>query len=152
MIVASDQVNQWLKEVDPSLTLNETGKLFLTSESGVEIVVAAVDASGHIIINSDIFKIPAENKEALFEKALAFNLYQDKTMGGSISIDPISNALCLSLSLHVEQLDSVLFQNSLQNVISVTNKLKESLENLGGAVEYVSEPHSSSNAVNAMFV
>ncbi len=152
MIIASDQVNQWLKQVDSNLTLNETGKLFLTSESGVEIVIAAADTSGHLIINSDIFIIPAENKESLFEKALVFNLYQEKTLGGSISIDPISNALCLSLSLHVEQLDSVLFQNSLQNVISITNKLKEELVGLAEPVERVSGSHSSSNTVNAIFV
>jgi len=151
MAIASEQINHWLKEIDLALSLNNKGKIFLSTESGVDLIIASVDDSGHILINSDIRDIPAVNKEHLFARALELNLYQNKTIGGSISVDPISNKICLSFSQKIELLDAVLFQNTLQNIIALTNDLKRELSDLDTSADAFDAPNSA-NSPNALFV
>ena len=154
MTIASEQINHWLKEIDSSLSLNNQGKVFISSESGVEIVIASLNDSGHVLINSDIRTIPEANKQHLFAKALELNLYQDKTMGGSISVDPVSNKMCLSFTQQVEFLDSTLFQNTLQNIITLTNDLKSLLSGLelDDSPTNADRSTGTSNSPNALFV
>lgn len=151
MHTVTNTLNAWLQDIQPSLSLNNQGKCFLQSESGCELFIAAVDDSGHFIVNCDIMKIPTKGRESLFQTALELNLYQNSTLGAAISIDKAGSILCLSLSRELIHTDSISFQNILQNMITTTQDIQQTL-NAERQLSARHNNHPDHTHNNALFV
>ena len=133
MTCAFEQVSHWLMDMSHNhpapMKLDEEGICHLESESGTRIIIVATKSSEHFRVNIDLTPIPDSGweRETIFEASLTLNLYQHRTLGGAIAIDPVSQQVVLSFIREVELTDFNQFNNILQNLIQAAKDLRREL-------------------------
>ena len=146
MSCAFEQVSHWLMDMSHSHPLapklDEEGICHLESESNIRITIIATKSSSHFRVNIDLMPIPDTNRlrEGVFEAGLKLNLYQHRTLGGAVAIDPISQQVVLSFIREVDLTDLNQFNNILQNLIQAAKELRDELgtnsDHSGDKVEF----------------
>ncbi len=89
----------------PNLKFNEHGLCRLAFDTTILIDVERGDDPQSVHLYSVLAPIPAEGREALFERLLTANLFGHETGGATFGLDLLNNDIVLSRTLDTTRLD-----------------------------------------------
>ena len=106
-----DVISDWLAEIGRpfglDLALDENGAAGLGLGDGTLLVVEAEPELGAVHLHAEVLRLPddAVARAAMLEEAMALNLHARRTEGATLGLDRRSDALILSISRQVAELD-----------------------------------------------
>lgn len=86
------QVDKWLKEYDSGLALDSNGVCYLRSQKRVEVALSVSPDETKVMLYAALRQYVSGN-EALLQKAMAMNLYQEVSSAGCVAFDPQNSAI-----------------------------------------------------------
>ena len=139
-------VNGWLAELGKEagiddLKLNEHHLCAFRYGQELEFIIELPPESPIIYMYSPMAELPAEHKEAFYEKLLKANFFCLETNGATFSIDERSNRIVLSYGQPIEQIDNLIFKNIVGNFLETAETWRELLN----MAETSSPPSGSDN-------
>lgn len=138
-----DTVNNWLAEIGALagqvLKLNDDGLCALEYEGQVFVVDVPQDSSQFYLYTA-LMTLPPGNTAPLLRKILEMNHLQIETKGGGLSVDPTTNEVVFCYRDRIQEIDSNLFRNVLENFIDKTLTL---LKDISGYLDQLDREGTS---------
>ena len=127
-------LSHWFKSIDaPALTLDETGICAFHYKDEMLVALEMPDDSALAFVYSGVMEVPAMDKQAFYEAALALNSYGIATKGATLALDKQKGLLFLYQTLRVESLDDTAFGNVMANFLESVGEVREELTELIGS-------------------
>lgn len=145
---AREDVNGWLADigssVGQSLRLSPDGVCLLSFDDDIDVTLEVADGSDLVHLHSLVCTVsPGPGREALLERALTLNLFNQGTEGGSLGYDGDANSLVLYRGLALEQLDSEALADAIAGQVMATGEVRDRLFGMmpsGGRAEQTGRP------------
>lgn len=126
MSVYRETADRWLKQLNPDLALDAAGTCYL-SYGNARVLQCAVPKHGAFFhISSVLANAPLSPR--LLPKALLLNIHQEKTNGGAVALDPVSEDLVISYRHAFANCDFTAFRNIIANFAATAATLSDELK------------------------
>lgn len=126
------QLKSWLTELGSQqgahFTLNDEDRCSIKANDKTNIIIHGPSGHDHFYINIELTPIAAGDNESLFRSALNLNLFQQETQGCTIALDEKSSMLVLCYRGEYQTTSFQEFSNILNNMIDMSGKLIDQLE------------------------
>lgn len=136
---ALETVGAWVAELGHefglALELDEGGAVGLGLADGTHLVVEAEQAFGVVHVHAEILRLPADaaRRAAQLEAAMVLNLHARRTEGATLGLDNRSDAIVLSITRVVADLDAVGFAGLLGAFVETVATVRKELSESGAA-------------------
>jgi len=111
----------------PDLKADSSGVCMLAFDD-IEIVIQHIESGNMMLLYGYIGPIPVERREDLFGFLLSANSFFRDTVGSTIGIDKVTNAIGLHVAYPILALDNETFENLLENFVNMTENWIEKIE------------------------
>lgn len=130
-MAAQDIIKNCLDELGgytgASLTLDDRGVCSLEFGDNIECTVEVPPGSDLVYLHSEVVRVSAYDRSALYEDALALNLYGLETGGAFLALDRDSDRLVLCFNQPAEALDPERFAELVANFVETVERLRDRL-------------------------
>lgn len=127
-----DNVQSLLAEVatrlETELPLEEDGSCVVEYAEGRTLVIEFDVDSEAVLVYAPAFAVPADNREAFFERVLELNLLGQSTGGCTLGLDPDAELIVLSAAESLQGLDADGCVNLLGGFVETLSNLQAMLE------------------------
>jgi hypothetical protein len=136
MMSAQEVVNGWLaeiaSEVGTPLRLSPEGVCVLAFDDGIDVTIEVHDEGDLVHLHSQVCPVAAgPGREALLERALALNLFQQGTSGATLGYDRDANALVLYRRWTLDRLDSEAMADAIAGQVIDVGEVRDRLSEAG---------------------
>lgn len=118
--------DRWLKQLNPELGLDTDGTCFLSYENTLVLQCAVAKHGAFFHLSCVLAAAPCSPR--LFSKALTLNMHQEKTNGGAVALDPVSEDLVLGYRHPFTNCDFTAFRNIIANFATTAAALRDQLK------------------------
>ncbi len=132
-----DIATSWLNHLNPDLSLDDNGTCYLRYGSARGLKFNVPRRGNFFHFSAVLAAAPVSGR--LLSKALQLNIHQEKTNGGAVAIDPLSEDLVFGYRHSFVDCDFVAFRNILANFAETVEVLAQDLEQVG----VIAEPTAS---------
>ena len=108
----------------PGLALDDSGCCCLSFDD-LLVNVEYNDQTRQFFLSAHIGDLPAEGREALYERLLSANYFFRDTQGATLAIDKPSNRVLLVFQAPASALDATIFSNTVRNFIQTTEQWRD---------------------------
>lgn len=147
---AVEIVDDWLSGIGSAsgiaLGLDGAGACAIELEDGLECVVEAesVAGDGLVHLHAELARLPRQGRQEILEEALALALYGRATDGAIIGLHRPTDALVVSISRNLAELEADSFAGLLEAFIETARRLRDHLRH--GAAD--TDPEDGAPAAN----
>lgn len=121
-----DVAASWLNQLNSDLLLDDNGICYLRYESARVLKFSVPKRGNFFHFSSVLATAPLSVRHLL--KALQLNIHQEKTNGGALAIDPLSEDLVFGYRHRFVDCDFVAFRNILANFAETLDALAQDLQ------------------------
>lgn len=119
----------------PRLELSESGTARLVIDDTTTVDVEHAEAAGRLFLYSSLGDPPEENREAVFLRLLAANLFGYETGGAIIGYDTLRQEVLVSRALDLDSTEYKDFEAALEDLVDTVERLREELVRAGQGKE-----------------
>ena len=136
---AHEVVNGWLaeiaSEVGTSLKLSPEGVCVLAFDDGIDVTIEVHDEGDLVHLHSQVCAVSGgSGREALLERALALNLFNQGTAGATLGYDRDANTLVLYRRWAVDRLDGEAMADAIAGQVIAVGEVRDRLAEAGEGV------------------
>lgn len=123
------QVDSWLQDLKRTLgifdhlQLDDQGVCFVPHPRGLEIDVELPNGASTVYIYTGLLTVEAHSKEEVFQNALALNMFQIQTNGGSLAFDAATGDIMYCCRFEAPDYDSQKFLRCFYDFVAVAEDL-----------------------------
>lgn len=128
-----DTVSAWLGELGwafgVTLKLDDRGAAGLVLSDGTRVIVEVEPSVAAVHIHAEVMRLlnDKETRERVLEAAMVLNVYARRTQGATLGLDLRTDAVVLSITRAVAELDAAGFASLLGAFVETLGTLREEL-------------------------